>query len=94
MKLHSLKLQLRFVAIPLLGLLVFSGNVLCKDVSADNESTISQKEAQNQAEREVGRLWLIALPHLTPEEREAVTKYLQTGIQRDYDQSLKNEKSK
>jgi disulfide oxidoreductase YuzD len=40
-----------------------------------------------QAEKEVGRLWLIALPHLTSEEKDIVTQYLQAGIRRDYEKT-------
>ncbi|NRA89559.1 MAG: hypothetical protein HRU43_00215 [Simkaniaceae bacterium] len=45
-----------------------------------------KKDTQEQAEQHIGRLWLIALPQLTREEKDHVTHYLQTGIQRDYDE--------
>ncbi len=61
-------------------------------VLIDQESTLSKEVAEMQAEREVGRLWLIALPHLTAEEKAVVTQYLQAGIQRDYDKTQKERK--
>ncbi|HBN22247.1 MAG TPA: hypothetical protein DD412_03320 [Holosporales bacterium] len=57
------------------------------EVLSNQESTLSQEEAEMQAEREVGRLWLIAMPHLTSAEKNVVTQYLQVGIQRDYEKS-------
>jgi|GEM_PF-2600723 len=48
------------------------------------EATLSQEEAKIRAGREVGRLWLISMPHLISEEKDIVTQYLQAGMQRDY----------
>ncbi len=90
MKKTLFKSSLKILAFPLMAALAFSENVLCTDLESDKATSISPEEAEMQAEREVGRLWLIALPHLTSEEKDIVTQYLQVGIQRDYDQSLKN----
>lgn len=79
------KLSLTLLACPLLAVMAISGAVLGKEVTADKGSTISPEEVEIQEERMVGRLWLIALPHLTPEEKDSVAKYLQAGIQRDFD---------
>ena len=84
------KSSLKILAFPLMSALAFSGNVLCTDLESDKATSISPEEAEMQAEREVGRLWLIALPHLTSEEKEIVTQYLQAGIRRDYDK-IQNE---
>ncbi len=75
------------LACPLLAVMAISGNVLCTDLESDKATSISLEEAEMQAEREMGRLWLIALPHLASEEKDIVTQYLQAGIRRDYDKT-------
>ncbi|MDA0344671.1 MAG: hypothetical protein O3C54_01770 [Proteobacteria bacterium] len=85
MKKTLFKSSLKILAFPLMSALAFSGNVLCTDLESEKATSISPEEAEMQAEREVGRLWLIAMPHLTPEEKNSVTHYLQLGIQRDFD---------
>jgi len=74
----------KILAFPLMSALAFSGNALCTDLESGKAKSISPKEAEMQAEKEVGRLWLIALPHLTSEEKDIVTQYIQAGMQRDY----------
>ena len=81
------KLPFTLLACPLLAVMAISGNVLCIDLESDKATSISPEEAEMQAELEVGRLWLIALPHLTSEEKDIVTQYLQAGIRRDYDKT-------
>jgi len=88
---HTLfRSRLKILAIPLISAMSFSANAL-EIKESDKATSISPEEEEMQAEREVGRLWLIALPHLTPEEKNSVTHYLQLGIQRgfDYEKALK-----
>ena len=88
------KLPLTLLACPLLAMMAISGHVLGTKETDHQNLTASQ--AREQAEREIGRLWRIALPQLTPEEKDIVTHYLQLGIQRDhdYEKSLKGKKRK
>jgi|GEM_PF-3041025 len=84
-----LKLPLTLLACPLLAVMAISGHALGTKEADHQKLTVVQ--AREQSEKQVGRLWLIAMPHLSPEEKEIVTQYFQKGIQRDYDKNLQDE---